>query len=65
MSISKKDFVEIAYRLNQTLKHCRPMDRAGVLQACAAVANACSKLNASFDRDRFYEACGVTEEDRK
>lgn len=53
--MTKKDFVILAEEIRNLLD---PNQR---LNAAAAVANACVRINPRFDVRRFYIACGVVE----
>ena len=52
--MSKKHFQALADSIRTILDpHVR-------LNAAVAVASACKQMNARFDADRFYAACGVS-----
>jgi hypothetical protein len=51
--MTRKDFVVLAEEIRNML------DSTQRLNAAAAVASACKRLNPRFDVQKFYVACGI------
>ncbi len=58
--MTRKQFVALATNLKIVLAGANtPGERAVATEAIKAVADVCAANNGSFDRERFYKACGL------
>lgn len=61
--MSRKHFAALARALRAELESADTLDKwEGVVEAIVAIAGVCADFNSRFDRGRFYDACGLSEE---
>lgn len=65
MSMSRKDFQELADAIKFALVRLKGPEKAVAIHLIKAVADGCRRCNSGFDYNRFYTACGLTEGDLK
>jgi hypothetical protein len=65
MPLSKKHFISLAANIKRVLTGLSaPERKAAVKLVNDAIVPMCREHNSSFDKERFYSACGIEREER-